>query len=76
MKLHNKLFSFRESVISKFPLILQKVSEVDRISILELYHCLAGNFEDISEFLEALDCLYALSKINYDAKLGRINYVV
>lgn len=76
MKLPNKLFSYKESVISKFPFILRKVSEEKHISILELYYAVNGKFEDISEFLEALDCLYALGKIEYDSKLRRISYAV
>jgi len=76
MRLPNKLFSYNESVISKFPFILQKVSEENNMSILELYHSLSGKFEDITEFLEALDCLYALGKIKYDSKLRRISHAV
>lgn len=76
MKLPNKLFSYKESMISKFPLIMQKVSEERNISIMELYYTVKDKFEDISEFLVTLDCLYVLGKIEYDSKLGRIIYVV
>lgn len=76
MRLPNKLFSYKESVISKFPLILQKVSEEKNISIMDLYCTVNGNFEDVSEFLEALDCLYLLGKIEYDSKLRRVIYAV
>lgn len=76
MKLPNKLFSYKESVISKFPLILEKVSEEKNISIMDLYCTVNGKFEDVSEFLEALDCLYLLGKIEYDSNLRRVIYAV
>lgn len=76
MKLPNKLFSYNESVISKFPFILEIVSEKENISIMELYHSVNIKFEDISEFLQALDCLYALGKLEYYSNLRRISYVV
>lgn len=76
MKLPNKLFSYNESVISKFPFVLEKVYEKENISIMELYHSIYTKFEDISEFLQVLDCLYALGKIEYESNLGRISYVM
>lgn len=76
MKLPNKLFSYKESIISKFPIILQKLSDKKDISIFDLYRDTNQNFEDISEFLETLDCLYALGKLDYDSKLGRISNAI
>lgn len=40
-----------------------------------LYKRVKGQFEDIGEYLEVLDCLYALGKIELDEKRGVIHYV-
>jgi len=76
MKLPNKLFSYSESIISKFPIILKEVEKNKSISFYALYINVIDNFDDISEFLQTLDCLYALDKISCDYKLRRINYVI
>lgn len=74
MKLPNKLFSYKESTISKLPFILSEISEKEYITIYQLYLNVIGKFDDISEFLDALDCIYALGKIDYDNKLRGIRY--
>lgn len=76
MKYPNKLYSYGESTISKFPIILTKVYDAKYISILELYQDTLKVFDDISDFLDALDCLYALNRIDYSADTGRISYVM
>ena len=76
MKLPNKLFSYNESILSKFPIVLNELNEKEYITIYQLYVNVIGKFDSVSEFLEALECLYALRKIDYDFKLRRIRYVV
>ncbi len=34
-----------------------------------------NNVSDASEFLDVIDCLYALRKIDYDSDKGTLNYV-
>lgn len=76
MKLPNKLFAYNESIISKFPIVLKEVEKNRSISFYALYINVINKFDDISEFLQTLDCLYALGKISYDYKLRRISYVI
>lgn len=76
MKLPNKLFSYNESILSKFSVVLNELNEKEYITIYRLYANLIGKFDSVSEFLEALECLYALGKIDYDYKLRRIRYAV
>lgn len=76
MKLPNKLFSYNQSIISKFPIVLEVISEKKDITIYQLYINVIGQFDDITEFFYTLDCLYFLGKINYDYKLRRIKYAV
>ena len=74
MRLPNKIFSFNESVLSKFPLLLSTISETP-VSIRQMYQQVANKVEDVSEFLEVLDCLYALGKIRYDEEMRVLRYV-
>ena len=74
MLLPNKVITFSESVISRFSSILTPLEQND-IAPKALYDAVKTNFKDVGDFLEVLDSLYALGKINYDKKQGVINYV-
>jgi len=74
MRLPSKIFSFEESVLSKFPIILNALQQ-GGLSPIELYILTKSKTEDLGEFLETLDCLYALGKINYDEGTGKLLYV-
>jgi hypothetical protein len=76
MKLPNKLFSYNQSIISKFPIVIRAIKEYEDITIFQLYINIKDQFDDIMEFLYTLDCLYSLGKIDYDYKLRRIRYAV
>ena len=62
MKLPNKFITYKESVISKFPLVLQELNTCD-LSVLELYKKIRNRIDGVTELLDILDCLYALNKI-------------
>lgn len=76
MKLPNKLFSYRESIISKFPIILNILEQEKYITIYEIYTNVINKFESITEFVETVECLYALGKIEYNYESRRIYHVV
>jgi len=76
MKLPNKLYSYKESTISKFPVILDAIDKGKASSISELYIEVIDKMEDITEFLEVLECLYALRKIEYSLVSRSVNYVI
>lgn len=65
MQLPNKLFSYEESILSKFVPILKALDEQNH-SVLGLYSLTKTEFDSIDDFLLALDCLYGLGKIDYD----------
>jgi hypothetical protein len=75
MLLPNKLFSYNESIISKFPSILQ-ILKKSPCSVSELYQRVQGNVTGVNEYMEILDCLYALNKIDYDEEAEVSRYVV
>lgn len=76
MKLPNKLFSYRESIISKFPIILSVLEKEKCLTIYELYIYVINKFEDISEFMETIESLYILGKIEYSYESRRVYYVI
>ncbi len=74
MRLPNKITTFNESVLSKFPPIL-RIVENSNIPVLELYNAVRSETEDVETFLEVLDCLYALGKIDFNEQERTICYV-
>lgn len=61
MLLPNKLFSYNEGILSKLPVILSNLATP--LSPKQLYYEINAVITPI-EFMEALDCLYALGKID------------
>lgn len=74
MILPNKLISFKDCILAKTIYILGKVSDLD-ISVIELYEKVETHFEDLNEYILALDVLYVLGKIKYNEELRVIQYV-
>lgn len=70
----DKLFTYGESVISKFPVILD-VLKAQPIKVKDLYVEVNRDVSGTAEFMDVLDCLYALGKIDYDAEAEVLNYV-
>lgn len=67
MQMPNKLYTYKESVLSKFPIVLKKI-EQGNCQVCELYKKVQKDVSGICEFMEVLDCLYALGKVEYDEK--------
>ncbi len=62
MKLPNKFITYKESIIFKFPMALNELKDFD-LSISDLYKKIRKNIDGVQEYLDILDCLYALNKI-------------
>lgn len=74
MILPNKLISFQDCILAKTVYILEKISDSD-FSVIGLYEQVETHFEDLNEYILALDVLYALGKIKYNEGLQVIQYV-
>ncbi|EEG77483.1 ABC-three component system middle component 7 [Dethiobacter alkaliphilus] len=74
MRFPNKINRFNESVISKFSVVLS-VLEQGEMTVLELYNTVNESTGDVGDFLEILDCLYALGQIEYNAETRLLHYV-
>lgn len=64
MRLPNKLFSYNESVLAKLPILLDLLREPKTPH--QLLEQLPTEMRSPFELIEALDCLFALSKIELD----------
>lgn len=72
MKLPNKFITYKDSILSKFPIILNKIED-QSFTLLSLYNSTKSAFDDIDIFIDTITCLFALNKIKIDD--GVIIYV-
>jgi hypothetical protein len=75
MLLPNKLYSYNESTLSKFPVVLREM-RAQPMGVHELYRRVIKKMDGVNEFIDVLDCLYALRKIEYDENEEVLRYVV
>lgn len=64
----NKFTSFDNSIISRLPRVLAVLTR--EISVYDLYKETESSFEDVGEFIIALDALFVLGRIELDNKGG------
>lgn len=62
MKFSSKVTPYKKSIIAKFPAVLSKLGKQDMTSA-ELYKGMRSGGLDIREFMDIMDCLDALNKI-------------
>ena len=74
MRLPSKVTPFMDSTLSIFPLLLNEIKKED-IAPMALFGKVKNNTNGISNFLIALDCLFALNKIKLIEQTGVISYV-
>lgn len=75
MKFPSKITSYKESVLSKIPTILTVLQNTDT-GVLALYDATSKYFSGIEEFIDTLDCVFALNKVTYDLEREVLCYVV
>lgn len=68
----NKFISFDQSVLAKLPAMLINAKT---IGIHDLYAKVSSSFENVDEFMYALDVLYILDKVDVDFDLKTVTYV-
>ena len=74
MKLPSKITSYSESVLSKMVPILQELEKRD-MSLLSLYMKVGNLFKNIEEYIDTLDCLFLIGKIEYEKAKEILHYV-
>lgn len=70
----NKIMDFQDSTISKLVFILDELSSTS-LGVLPLYNKVKKNFEDLDQFILALDVLFLLEKIEFEEKWEVLTYV-
>lgn len=74
MKFPSKVTSYQASILAKFPTILSYL-EVEDLRLDILFNKVKSKVSDVGEFLEILDCLYALGKIELCEEGAVLHYV-
>lgn len=67
------LVAFQDSIIAKSVYILKELQN-NELVVSDLFVATKEHFEDVSEFLLALDALYLLGKINFNDESQVIQY--
>ncbi len=71
MKMPNKVTPYKESSIAKFPVVLELL-ERESMTPSELFSKVRkSKIQNIDEFVEIIDCLYAMHKIEIDGEVLR-----
>lgn len=62
MRFPNKVTTYKQSIVSKFPIILKELEKQD-YSVGSLYSKIEKNLDGPEEYAQTLDCLFFLGKI-------------
>lgn len=73
MRFPSKVTRYNDSVISYFPFVLKQL-EKSNLSPLKLYRIASRKVKNVGEFIDVLDCLYALGAIDM-TEFGDLHYV-
>lgn len=74
MKFPSKVTPYQASILAKFPAVLSCL-ETENMKPDALYKKVKSKVSDVGEFLEILDCLFALGKIELYEEEGVLHYV-
>lgn len=74
MRLPSKVTSYKNSTFAKFPVILSALKERD-MRPEELYKKVKSKTFDAGEFIEVMDCLYMLGKVEFVQGREVLHYV-
>ena len=74
MKIPSKVISYKESSISKYARTLQRLETKD-YTPLDLFMDIKDVYQNIDEYIDVLDGLYALRAIEFNEERGLISYV-
>lgn len=73
MRLPSKVTNYRKSIFCKFPVVLMELDNGNMGPDL-LFEKTGKKFSGVNEFIDTLDCLYALGMIELNEE-GELTYV-
>ena len=62
MQLPNKLYSYQKSTLALLPMVLKSIKN-GNTNVVNIYNSISVYLDDSTDFLSAMDCLYALNAI-------------
>lgn len=65
MILPSKIFSYKQSIFPKMILIIKELQSGE-CGVLDLYKQVRQQFDGVDEYMETLDCLYAIGRVEID----------
>ncbi len=65
MQLPNKLYSYKNSTLALVPVILNEIKDKPLLAY-DLFQKVKPFLDDATDFLSAMDCLYALQAVDID----------
>ena len=65
MQLPNKLYSYKNSTLALVPVILNEVKDKPLLAY-DLFQKVKPFLDDATDFLSAMDCLFALQAVDID----------
>ena len=74
MILPSKLFSYNQSILPKAVLVAKTLKDGDQ-GVSELFENLQDQFSGVDEFMDAVDCLYAIRRVELDSERRILRYV-
>lgn len=74
MRFPSKVTPYKDSILAKFPVVLS-VLETGEMHPVELYKKVRVKVNDVGEFVEILDCLFALGAIELNDERDVLRYV-
>ena len=74
MRFPSKVTPYKDSILAKFPVVLS-VLETAEMHPVELYKKVRTKVNDVGEFVEILDCLFALGAIELNDERDVLRYV-
>lgn len=63
MQLPNKLYSYKNSTLALLPVVLKEIDDRP-LPVKDLYNRVRPFLTDATDFMSAMDCLYALRAID------------
>lgn len=69
MLLPNKIYTYKQSIIPQMVVVLKEIEKAP-CDVSALYDILHEHFENIGQYIETLDCLYALGRIDFNDSKG------
>ena len=73
MKLPSKVTNYKKSIICKFPVVLRELLNGNMEPDF-LFEEIGKKFSGVNEFIDTIDCLYALGMIELNEE-GELTYV-